>query len=127
MNARERLRTALPAALRQRDAALVAALRATLAALDDAEAVPTREQDRGSLALEETPVRVGTREVARRALSEQEMEHLVRAEIHERQVAAQVHEQAGRHESARRLRREADTLAAVAGLPRAPDPPVAER
>jgi hypothetical protein len=53
-------------------------------------------------------------------------ERLVRAEIEERQTAARVSEEAGRDERARRLRHEADLLAAVAGLPHAPAPP-AER
>jgi uncharacterized protein YqeY len=126
-NVRERLRTALPAALKQRDAALVAVLRATLAALDNAEAVPLQEHGQGSLALEETPVGVGVREIARRDLSDEEVVHLVRAEIDERQRVARVYEQAGQHERARRLRHEADTLAAVAGLTHAPDFPAADR
>jgi uncharacterized protein len=127
MNVRDRLRTALPAALKQRDAGLVAALRATLAALDNAEAVRTQEHDHGSLALEETPVGLGVREVARRNLSDEEVERLVRAEIDERQTAARVYEQVGEHERARQLRHDADTLAAVAGLPHGSDLPVAEQ
>jgi uncharacterized protein YqeY len=127
MNMRERLRTALPGAMKQRDAGLVAVLRATLAALDNAEAVPPQEHDHGSLALEATPVGVGVREVARRDLSDEEVERLVRAEIDERRTAARVYEQAGEHEHARRLRHEADTLAAVADLPHASDAPAADR
>ncbi|WP_209306508.1 hypothetical protein [Blastococcus sp. CT_GayMR19] len=127
MNVRERLRTALPAALKQRDAALVAVLRATLAALDNAEAVPLPEHGHGSLALEETPVGVGVREMARRDLSDEDVKRLVRDEIDERRRAARVYEQAGEHERARRLRHEADTLAAVAGLPHAPDLPAPDR
>ena len=127
MNMRERLRSALPAALKQRDAALVAALRTTLAALDNAEAVPSEEADSRGLALEQTPVGVGAREVARRELSDEEVEHRVRAEIDERQTAALVYDRAGEHERALRLRHEAESLAAVAGLPHAPQPPGAER
>ena len=116
---RERLRAALPVALAQRDTVLVTALRTTLAALDNAEAVPAREPDPGSLAIEGTPVGVGIREAPRRALSDADVERLVRAEIDERRVAARVYEQADRPEQARRLHHEADTLAAAAGL--APD------
>jgi uncharacterized protein len=106
---RERLRAALPGAPKQRDRALVAVLRATLAALDNAEPVaPTDDQES-----------LGVREVAHRELSDEDMELLVRAEIDERQTAARVYEQAGEHEHARRLRQEADTLTAVAGLGRA--------
>ncbi|WP_216871021.1 hypothetical protein [Modestobacter excelsi] len=50
IDVRERLRTALPGALKQREKSLVALLRATLAAFNNAEAVaPTDGQ--GSLAL----------------------------------------------------------------------------
>jgi hypothetical protein len=59
--------------------------------------------------------------MARRDLSDEDVERLVRAEIDERRRAARVYEQAGEHERARRLRHEADTLAAVAGLPHASD------
>jgi uncharacterized protein len=116
---RERLRAALPSALKQRDAPLVSALRATLAALDNAEAVPAGDHEPGSLALEATPVGVGAREVPRRDLSEEQVAQLVRAEIDERRAAARLYAQAGQHERARRLDSEADALAAVAGLPRA--------
>ena len=114
---RERLRTALPAALRQRDAPLVSALRSTLAALDNAEAVPIGQHDPGSLALEATPVGGGTREVPRRDLSDEQVEQLVRAEVDERRAAARLYARAGQHDRAQRLGAEADALAAVAGLP----------
>ena len=114
---RDRLRTALSAAVKQRDAPLVAVLRASLAALDNAEAVPMSAHDHGSLALEQTPIGVGAREATRRELSDEDVERLVRAESEERQSAARVYERAGQHDRARRLRHEADRLAAVAGLP----------
>ena len=117
---RERLRAALSAALRQRDSARVAVFRTALAALDNAEAVPVGEHDPGSLALEATPVGLGAREAARRQLSEEDVVFVVRAEISDRLVAADVYEEAGRHEHARRLREEADMLASAAGLPRPP-------
>lgn len=116
---RDRLRAALPAALKQRDAPRVSVLRATLAALDNAEAVPAGDHDHGSLALEATPVGVGAREVPRRDLSDEQVEQLVRAEIDERLTAARFYAQAGEHERARRLGSEADALAAVADLPAA--------
>ena len=119
---RDRLRTALSAALKQRDAPLVAVLRATLAALDNAEAVPIQDYDHGSLALEQTPTGVGAREATRRELSDEDIERLVCDEMDERQSAAWVYEQAGQHERARRLRHEADRLAVVTGLPLPPRP-----
>jgi uncharacterized protein len=126
INVRERLRMVLPGALKQRDRAVVAVLRATLAALDNVEAVAPAD-DREGLALQETPVGVGVREVVRRELSDEDTELLVRAEIDERQIAARVYEQAGEHERARRLRLEADALTAVAGLPQATDTPPDDR
>jgi uncharacterized protein YqeY len=122
LNVRDRLRTALSAALKQRDAPLAAVLRATLAALDNAEAVPIEDHDHGSLALEHTPIGVGAREATRRELSDEDVERLVRAEMEERQSAARIYERAGEHERARRLRHEADWLAAVTGLPAPPRP-----
>ena len=122
LNVRDRLRTALSAALKQRDAPLVAVLRATLAALDNAEAVPIQDYDHGSLALEQTPTGVGAREATRRELSDEDIERLVRAEMDERQSAAWVYERAGQHERARRLGHEADRLAVVTGLPLPPRP-----
>jgi uncharacterized protein len=113
---RERLRAALPAAVKQRDAALVSALRATLAALDNAEAVPPPDGDQGSLALELTPVGVGAREMARRELTDEDVERLVRAEIDERRPAADLYERSGRPDRAQRLCHEADARAAVTGL-----------
>jgi uncharacterized protein len=116
LSVRDRLRAALSAALEQRDAPLVAVLRATLAALDNAHAVPIPDHDHGSLALEQTLIGVGAREAARRDLSDGEVERLVRAEIEERQSAARVYERAGQHERAGQLCHEADRLAAVTGL-----------
>jgi uncharacterized protein len=113
---RERLRAALPAAMKQRDLALVSALRATLAAIDNAEAPPAEDYEPGSLALEQTPVGAGVREVARRDLAEADVERVVRAEIDERRTAAQAYESAGQLERAERLRHEADAVGAVADL-----------
>jgi uncharacterized protein YqeY len=127
MTMRKRLRAALPAALKQRDAVLVKVLRTTLAALDNAEAVPVRGRDHTSHAVEATRVGVGAGEVARRNLSSEDVERLVRAEVSERQDAARFYEQADQHEHARRLRQEADMLAAVAGLSGESDLPTAPR
>jgi uncharacterized protein YqeY len=111
---RERLRAALPAAVKRRDTELVALLRATLGALENAEAVPGGEP--GGLAIEASPVGVGAREVARRELSDDDVARLVAGEIAERREAAAVYAAAGRHEDAGRLRREADLLAELTGV-----------
>jgi uncharacterized protein len=110
---RERLRAALPAAMKARDAAAVAALRSALAAIDNAEAVeaappPPTAATHPDLA--GTTVGVGATETGRRDLEEPEVERLVRAEITDRRAAAQAYERAGRHDRARRLRAEADVL-----------------
>ncbi|GGJ72163.1 hypothetical protein GCM10010121_098400 [Streptomyces brasiliensis] len=91
MSLRVRMRQALPEAMRARDKAAVSALRATLAALDNAEAVPVSEADMRGLALEQSPVGAGATEAARRELSECSVRDIVRAEATERlQAAAQL-------------------------------------
>jgi uncharacterized protein YqeY len=108
---RQRLRDALPVALKARDRVAVAALRATLAAIDNAEAVPGPARP-GSLAIEHTPVGVGTAEVERRALTEEHVADIVRAAIAEREAAAHEYDRAGRRERAGQLRAEAGVLVA---------------
>ncbi|MEE4420713.1 hypothetical protein [Streptomyces bugieae] len=77
--------------MRARDKASVSALRATLATLDNAEAVPVDESALRGSALEHSPVGVGVTEGARRELSEREVREIVRAEATERlEVAAQL-------------------------------------
>jgi uncharacterized protein YqeY len=108
---RERLKSALPTAMKQRDAVLLPALRSTLAALDNAEAVPAT--DPGPVALEHTPVGVGVREAERRQLSEEDVRRLVLAEIAERESAARDLERAGHSAPAETLRAEAAALTAI--------------
>ena len=74
--------------MRARDKATVNALRTTLAALDNAEAVPVDEAEMRGLALEQSPVGVGVTEAARRELSECGVADIVRAEATERLEAA---------------------------------------
>ncbi|MFF2808247.1 hypothetical protein ACFVT2_13960 [Streptomyces sp. NPDC058000] len=77
--------------MRARDKVAVSALRATLAALDNAEAVPVDEAQLRGMALEQSPVGAGATEVARRELSERTVVDVVRAEATERlEVAAQL-------------------------------------
>jgi uncharacterized protein YqeY len=104
------MRDALPEAMRARDRAAVSALRATLAALDNAEAVPVDEDAPRAAALEASPVGAGATEAARRELSEEEMVDVVRAEAAERLEAA-AHLTAPAHaDRAQRLRTEAAVL-----------------
>lgn len=75
---RTRLRTALLEARRARDAETVSTLRTALAALENAEAVPT-EVTAG--ALEDAPLGVGATEAARRVLSDDDERAVLDAEI----------------------------------------------
>ncbi|WKK27486.1 hypothetical protein QZH56_14495 [Streptomyces olivoreticuli] len=96
--------------MRARDKAAVSALRATLAALDNAEAVPVGEAELRGSALEHSPVGVGVAEAARRELSEQSVVDVVRAEAAEwLEVAAQLTASAHADRAAR-LRAEAAVL-----------------
>lgn len=110
MSVRLRMRQALPEAMRARDKAAVSALRATLAALDNAEAVPVGETELRGLALEQSPVGVGVTETARRELSEREAADVVRAEVAERLDAAGQLTAPAHADRAARLRAEAAVL-----------------
>ncbi|MFD8543318.1 hypothetical protein [Streptomyces sp. NPDC059649] len=70
--------------MRARDKAAVSALRATLAALDNAEAMPLDESALRGVALEQSPVGVGVTEAARCELTEDDVTAIVRAEATER-------------------------------------------
>ncbi|MGW0707444.1 hypothetical protein ACWD4G_16035 [Streptomyces sp. NPDC002643] len=74
--------------MRARDKVTVSVLRATLAALDNAEAVPVEETASRAGALEQSPVGAGATEAARRELSERVVVDIVRAEATERLEAA---------------------------------------
>ncbi|MEU5081012.1 MULTISPECIES: GatB/YqeY domain-containing protein [Streptomyces] len=96
--------------MRARDKAAVSALRATLAALDNAEAVPVGEDELRGVALEQSPVGAGTTEAARRELSERDVIEVVRAEAGERLDAAAQLTAPAHADRAARLRAEADVL-----------------
>jgi uncharacterized protein len=146
---RDRLRRALPAAIKARDTVAVAALRSALAAIDNTEAVdldaagprpgaPEVQADPGVEAEADpgagvgtdavgvgpefagTVAGVGAGEVARRTLTAWEMEEIVRAEVAERQLTARLYENAGRLDQAERLRREARLLSAYLDRPEPP-------
>ena len=117
---RQRLRAALPVALKARDRAAVPALRSALAAIDNAEAVGAAVTTRG-LAIEESPVGAGATEVVRRIRTEEQVRDVVLAEVTERRAAAEEYERAGRTDRADLLRAEAAVLDAhLDGLPRPP-------
>ena len=91
---RQRLRVALPAALKARDRLAVAALRSTLAAIDNAEAVDRSAAVDRHLAIE----------------------RIVRAEVAERESAAVEYERAGHRDRAEQLRGEASALSVLSQL-----------
>jgi uncharacterized protein len=119
---RDRLRRALPAAMKARDRPAVTALRSALAAIDNAEAVDAEPDgweiaDAGAAAVDATypglagtVAGVGATEVERRDLNPAQMEDIVRTEIDTREVAVAVFERLGQHEHAERLRAEVNVL-----------------
>ncbi|HEY8982934.1 MAG TPA: hypothetical protein VIU15_25570 [Streptomyces sp.] len=107
MSLRDQLRRALPEAMRAREKTAVSALRATLAALDNAEAVPVDASALRGQAIGEVPVGAGATEAERRVLGELDVVRIVRAEVDERLRAA---EQVEGTAHAGRLRDEAEVL-----------------
>jgi uncharacterized protein YqeY len=107
---RDRLRAAVPVAMKARDRRAVAALRSALAAIDNAEAVDVGTTARAG-AIEAAPVGVGAAEVARRVLSETDIAALVQGEIDDRRAAADTYAAAGHGDRAADLVAEADALA----------------
>ncbi|MET7641002.1 hypothetical protein [Streptomyces sp. NPDC005438] len=96
--------------MRARDKPTVNALRATLAALDNAEAVPVDDADQRDSALEHAPVGAGATDVARRELSERQVAEVVRAEAVERLEAAEGLTAPAQADHVTRLRAEAAVL-----------------
>lgn len=96
--------------MRARDSVAVSALRTTLAALDNAEAVPVDEAELRGVAVEQSPMGLGATEATRRELSERSVADIVRAEVTERlETAAQLTAPAHADRAAR-LRAEAAVL-----------------
>ena len=110
MSLRDELQLALHTAMRARDRQAVSLYRSTLAAIENAEAVPLDDDMRAS-AVEQAPLGVGAADVERRELSDDEVEAVVRREAEERRIASRV---TGMPESTRvKLAREADHLEAL--------------
>ena len=135
---RARMRRGLVDAMKARDQQAVAALRSTLARIDNAEAVDpealdAEEEDAELFDADEfddeaadagpAPSRggrhpavagsvlgVGAAEVARRVLTPEEMAAIVRDDVEEREAAADVLERVGRPDQAERLRTQAKLL-----------------
>lgn len=112
---RDRLRTALPAAMKARDAAAVTALRSALAAIENAEAVPAPAPGDGPSGLGLPAVGLGATEAARRELDDAEVEQIVRDEVAERFDAAAEYDRLGQLAEAARLRDGAEALSVHLG------------
>jgi uncharacterized protein len=113
---RQRLASALTAALKARDTIAVSALRSALAAIDNAAAVPagpSPSASAGSPHVAGAAAGLGAAEAERRYLTEAETEEIVRTEVAERRAAARTYQQAGRPDQADRLLREAHVLQAA--------------
>lgn len=111
---RDRLREDLAAAIKGRDQIAIAALRTALAAIDNAEAVDARP-DRaatGSSHIAGASAGVGSSDVPRRALSDADIDAIVRQQATERWDAAAAYDRLGRAQEADVLRREAAILSA---------------
>jgi uncharacterized protein len=110
---RDTLRRDLAVALKARDRVAISALRSTLAAIDNAEALPAGPPAPGAVGSEHVAGSVaglGAAEVERRQLTEHDVRGVVQAEMHERAAAALGYEQVGRTDLAQRLRSEAEVL-----------------
>lgn len=94
------LRRDLGVALKTRRAEAVAALRTTIAAIDNAEAV------------DPTTIGAGSTEVPRRDLSIAEVRAVMHDHIDDYVTEAERYQSLGRNDAAERLRRQADTLRA---------------
>jgi uncharacterized protein YqeY len=105
------LRAALIAAMKSRDVSAVNTYRVALAAIDNAQAVPLREEHRAG-AIEMSPVGLGVTDVPRRTLTKQQTARIVRQEAADRRVAADLL-RAERPDRAAALDRDADLLETI--------------
>jgi uncharacterized protein YqeY len=113
---RERLRQDLKAALKNRDAVAVSALRSAIAAIDNAEAVDAGALQTGARDSSEhvagAAAGVGAADVPRRTVGPAEVRSLVQGEVDGRLQAARDYEERAHPDRAERLRREAEVLSA---------------
>jgi uncharacterized protein len=100
--------------MKGRDSMAIAALRTTLGAIDNAEAVdiPERPIPTGG-PIAGAVVGHGAGEAPRRELSEGQIRALVQGEVADRESAAADYERLGRHDEANRLRTESAVLIAL--------------
>ena len=133
---RARMRRGLVDAMKARDQQAVAALRSTLARIDNAEAVdadalddealdaePALYSGEGHPAVAGSVLGVGAAEVDRRVLTPEEMAAIVRDDVEEREIAAEVLVRVGRPDQAERLRAQAKLLTTYLTPPGSPPEP----
>jgi uncharacterized protein YqeY len=111
---RQVLRDALKQAMKQRQAHSVAALRETIAAIDNAEAASLDQAPAAQEGVIAGGVAgLGAGEVPRKALSPEEVAKLIEREIAERRSEAATWAGLGRHDDAERLATQADLIASL--------------
>jgi uncharacterized protein YqeY len=138
---RARMRRGLVDAMKARDQQAVAALRSTLARIDNAEAVDADGLDAEALdaeALDAEPalysgeghpavagsvLGIGAADVDRRVLTPEEMAAIVRDDVEEREIAAEVLVRVGRPDQAERLRAQNKLLTTYLTPPGSPPEP----
>src|SRR5215217_288003 len=138
---RARMRRGLVDAMKARDQQAVAALRSTLARIDNAEAVDAEAGDaeagdadalddepalysgEGHPAVAGSVLGVGAADVDRRVLTPEEMAAIVRDDVEEREIAAEVLVRVGRPDQAERLRAQAKLLTTYLTPPGPPPSP----
>src|SRR5215212_7526934 len=123
---RARMRRGLVDAMKARDQQAVAALRSTLARIDDADALdaePALYSGEGHPAVAGSVLGVGAADVDRRVLTPEEMAALVRDDVEEREIAAEVLVRVGRPDQAERLRAQAKLLTGYLTPPGSPPEP----
>jgi|SRR3954452_12480464 uncharacterized protein YqeY len=110
---RQTLRAQLMAARKDRDATRVSALRSALSAIDNAETPDVDVPAAGAIA--DSAAGLGSAEVSRRILTDDEIRGLLRAEVDERLGAAEQMHTGGHSERATAVRAEAAVLADLLG------------
>lgn len=108
---RTSLRSDLTAALRARDRVAIAALRAALAAIDNAESVPVHHVPQEAAEhVAGAAAGLGAAEAERRHLTDADLRAIVANEVAERDSAAAEYTRLGRADAAARRTAEADVL-----------------
>jgi len=114
---RARLRVHLGQAMKTRETDVVAVLRGAIAAVDNAEAVEAQSPGgaRSCGGIAGAQAGVGSTEVARRVLSDDDLQNVLMDQVAERLAAAGMYAARGQQDRAIRLRREADLLRTYLG------------